>query len=194
MPDREAALRYYEEHERVGRRVGTSTSRPTRSRRRGNALTQATFEGTPIKWPFPTQTQLTYCVDTGSFGSRADELLSALDSAAESWSRVVNVRFLRVDVPGCDNETNEVVFNVRRVRSSVFNAAAFFPNQARADRELQVTKSAFTETEGGRTLEGILRHELGHVLGFRHEHIWASCVGTAHVGRVWSDPAHAPTT
>lgn len=139
------------------------------------ALTQATFNDVDSEWGFPTQTNLTYCVRTDGFGDRTEELLAALDSAAESWSRVVNVRFVRVEVETCNRRNDDVVFNVRRDGSSAFNAAAFFPHEARSDRELLVTDSAFTNADGGRTLEGILRHELGHVLGFRHEHIWVSC-------------------
>lgn len=178
VPDREAAYDYYaratawanaraylEEQASTGDAVGSQSE----------ALTQATFNDVDSEWAFPTQTNLTYCVRTDGFGDRTEELLAALDSAAESWSRVVNVRFVRVAVGTCNRDNDDVIFNVRRDGSSAFNAAAFFPHEARSDRELLVTDAAFTNTLGGRTLEGILRHELGHVLGFRHEHIWASC-------------------
>lgn len=80
------------------------------------------------------------------------------------------MRFERLAPSTCDTST-DVVFNVRQITSSGFFARAFFPDYARAARELLVDESAFTTTAGGRDLEGILRHELGHAIGFRHEHI-----------------------
>jgi hypothetical protein len=62
------------------------------------------------------------------------------------------------------------------VTASYF-AASFFPDDVRADRQLLITSAAFTTTAGGRDFQGILRHETGHILGFRHEHIWITCTG-----------------
>ena len=64
---------------------------------------------------------------------------------------------------------NDVTFIVRRYDSvSEYVAAAFFPNYAPARRYLNIDPSYFT-TSFDRV--GVLRHELGHVLGYRHEHI-----------------------
>ena len=63
------------------------------------------------------------------------------------------------------------MFSVEPVNTSQYIARAFFPNDGRSARNVLITSSAFTTTSGGRDFEGILRHELGHTLGFRHEHI-----------------------
>jgi serralysin len=69
----------------------------------------------------------------------------------------------------CTTGTGGVIFNVRQVSGTGFLARAFFPSSSRAAREVLIDAAAFS---GGRvfTLAGILRHELGHTLGFRHEH------------------------
>ena len=138
-------------------------------------LSVQTIDGIDQFWSFPNRMLLTYCVDTTSFGTNAHALVVALERAAQSWSNVVGVRFQRVDATPCDDTTN-VTFNVAQLTMD-YNALAFFPGDARSDRELFVGPSAFTTNAGGRDLEGILRHELGHILGFRHEHIWIDCVG-----------------
>jgi hypothetical protein len=149
---------------------GQSTSAP---------LTVATLDEEDTFWGFPLRMHLTFCVDEGSFGTDADELLAAIDAAAASWHQRVGVFFERVGgVASCNGDQDAVVFNVRSANVSG-TAAAFLPFNARSDRELLVDDTAFTTTAGGRDLEGILRHELGHVLGFRHEHIWLTpkCTG-----------------
>jgi hypothetical protein len=50
-------------------------------------------------------------------------------------------------------------------------ARAFFPGEPRADRNVYVDLSALSLDPGQELqLAGVLRHELGHTLGFRHEH------------------------
>ncbi len=74
-------------------------------------------------------------------------------------------------------------FNVRGVSGGTFFASSFFPHDPRSARELLIDDTAFTTTSGGRDLQGILRHETGHTLGFRHEHIWIDCTGELHRAR-----------
>jgi hypothetical protein len=54
-----------------------------------------------------------------------------------------------------------------------FIAAAFFPNDPVSRRVVQIDPSYFNLTGTGYDGRGVLRHELGHVLGYRHEHIRA---------------------
>jgi hypothetical protein len=49
-------------------------------------------------------------------------------------------------------------------------AAAFFPNDP-VDRRRVIIDPVYYAADLGFDRVGILRHELGHVLGFRHEHI-----------------------
>jgi hypothetical protein len=135
-------------------------------------LTVDNVGGADIVWAHPQRMRLTYCVNTASFGANANLLLQTLEQAAYSWSRRIGVSFQRVAVATCNNATSSVVFNVRQANLGGLTAVAFFPDAPRSSRELLVDPSAFTTTSGGRDLLGILGHELGHVLGARHEHIW----------------------
>lgn len=118
---------------------------------------------------------LTYCIQRSTFtASQLAALQPALDLAQDSWNGLVNVAFRHESSQdaSCGSGNTRVFFNVRRVSSGQFFASSFFPHDVRGARELLIDDSAFTTTANGRDLQGILRHEHGHMLGFRHEHIW----------------------
>ena len=140
-------------------------------------LTVYNVLGADVIWP-AGQRDLTYCI-SDDFGTRKPQMVFAMNRATSSWSSRVAVRFAyRPDQDAsCNGSNTNVLFNVSPVNTTAYFAAAFFPNGSRLDRQLLVTDAAFTTTAGGRDLEGILRHETGHILGFRHEHIWISCSG-----------------
>jgi hypothetical protein len=118
---------------------------------------------------------LTYCIERNTFSAaELTALETALAQATDSWNGLVNVAFRHEPSQdaSCGSGNTNVFFNVRGVAGDAFNAFAFFPDHARSVRELLVYDVAFTTTSGGRDLQGILRHETGHILGFRHEHIW----------------------
>jgi hypothetical protein len=54
------------------------------------------------------------------------------------------------------------------VSGQSYLARAFFPSSSRSSRNVLVDSSAFGNV--GWPLENIIGHELGHTLGFRHEH------------------------
>ncbi len=122
--------------------------------------------------------ELTYCIRSVSFSAtELAALVPALEAATASWTGLVNVGF-RHDASqdaSCTPDNTNVFFNVVNNAGSQFFGLAFFPDDPRHARQLRVYDGAFTTSEGGRDLEGILRHETGHILGFRHEHIWIGC-------------------
>ncbi|MEL6548016.1 MAG: pre-peptidase C-terminal domain-containing protein, partial [Myxococcota bacterium] len=86
----------------------------------------------------------------------------------------------------CTRTNPKVLFDVRPIDSfGQYLARAFFPNASRTARNILVDGSTFDVSEP-LTLTGILRHELGHVLGFRHEHTRPEA-GTCFEDNNWRD-------
>ena len=128
--------------------------------------------GQDDKWSASTAQNLTYCISSSSFGSRYSAVVSAMNSAAGAWESATGGGVNFVHASGndgnCNNRTG-TVFNVRQVTTSQYLARAFFPSSSRRGREILVSVSSFGNISPW-TLAGVLRHELGHTIGFRHEH------------------------
>ncbi|HLM74515.1 MAG TPA: M57 family metalloprotease [Polyangiaceae bacterium] len=135
------------------------------------ALAVYSINNVDIKWSDTQKIKLTYCVST-TFGTNHAKVVTAMNNAAAAWEAAGNVNFdyLSQYDGSCTASQAGVVFDVRPVNSGgQYLARAFFPNSARSGRNVLVDNTAFGSL-GQWTLDGILRHELGHVLGFRHEH------------------------
>ncbi|MFC3616456.1 hypothetical protein ACFORG_22155 [Lutimaribacter marinistellae] len=124
-------------------------------------------------WDPMERLRLTYCVST-RFGSRHPLVVGDMQAAAAAWEAVANLDFIYMPAEDgdCNNSNDRVLFDVRPVNAGgQFLAAAFFPNDPRPDRSVVIDPSSFAlDPNGNLTLRGILRHELGHVIGGRHEH------------------------
>jgi hypothetical protein len=136
---------------------------------REGALTAYTTGADHVLWPESQRQDLSYCVST-AFGGQHSTVVQAMANAAAAWQGPTGVRFVyRGDQDGnCTASNTNVLFDVRPVSGGAYLARAFFPNDGRSTRNVLIDWSAFTASW---SLTGILRHELGHVLGFRHEHI-----------------------
>lgn len=121
---------------------------------------------------------LTYTVVKSTFDTEANyqTAVNAMRLATADWEAACGVNFQHlsqfdagpvppVGAPGAP------VFRVRGHNAGgQYIALAFFPNEPVERREVLIDPSYFADNLGfDRT--GVLRHELGHVLGFRHEHI-----------------------
>lgn len=132
-------------------------------------LTVSQVDGHDDVWSRTARKKLTYCIDERSFGAATDVLRAALQAAIADWEAPANVHFSEVDVASCTRSTRGVVFDVRAVSGRPYLARSFFPSTARSSRELLVDATSLPPPPP-LTLAGVLRHELGHVLGLRHEH------------------------
>lgn len=129
--------------------------------------------GKILRWA-PGKT-LDYCVWKPSFAGNDAEYAAVVKDmkfATEDWSAICGVRFeYRADQDtNADLKMGDVLMPVLR-HSGGGNtlAMSFFPDSPVSERVLWVFDGHFGDS--GFDKVGILRHELGHVLGFRHEHI-----------------------
>ena len=139
------------------------------------AFTVATVNGYDDLWPQTQSQNLTYCVSR-SFGRDYSRVVEAMELAAQAWEAAAAIKLAHLSQHDdtCNRATNSVTFDVRPVNvGGQYLARAFFPSYARGSRNVLIDASAMSHpNEGpGLTLTGILRHELGHVLGARHEHV-----------------------
>ncbi|MET0402548.1 MAG: M57 family metalloprotease [Cystobacter sp.] len=134
--------------------------------------------GSDVKWNTTKAKNITYCISQSSFGSRYNTVVSAMNSATAAWEATANVNFVHTSSldGNCTASQTGVVFDVRMVSGQSYTARAFFPNSSRSGSNVLVDSSAFGNL-GVWTLAGVLRHELGHTLGFRHEHTRLSSTG-----------------
>ncbi len=146
-----------------------------------------TVSGQDDKWSASQALNLTYCISSSSVGSRYSTMVSAMNTATAEWESAAGggVNFVHASSQdsNCTSRNNNVVFNVRQVTTNQYLARAFFPSTSRKGREILVATSAFGNISPW-TLTGIMRHELGHTIGFRHEHTRPES-GTCYENSSW---------
>jgi len=130
--------------------------------------------GADDAWTGGQHLRLTYCV-SNAFAGNKTRAVNEMAAATRAWEAVANVdfRYLPAHDGACTNANANVVFAVRPWTSG--GACAFFPSGGGCVPRTVVINFADLDTNYGtiapnvRTV-GVFRHELGHVLGLRHEH------------------------
>lgn len=124
-------------------------------------------------WNSTHKKHLTYCVSS-AFGDRQQQVIKDMAAASGAWEEVADVNFIHVaaEDADCTAENADVVFDIRPVNVyGQYLARAFFPNEERSERNVLIDESSFhLDPDGALQLVGVLRHEIGHTLGWRHEH------------------------
>ncbi|MCP3163489.1 matrixin family metalloprotease [Myxococcus qinghaiensis] len=131
------------------------------------------------KWSSTQKGSLTYCVSSTFGTTNKAKVVTAMNSATAAWEATASVNFVHSTSydASCTASQAGVLFDVRPVNSGgQYLARAFFPGSARSGRNVLIDNTAFGSISPW-TLAGILRHELGHTLGFRHEHTRLSSTG-----------------
>jgi hypothetical protein len=123
-------------------------------------------------WRNEQQLNLTYCV-SNDWGANKARVVNEMAQATSAWEQVARVNFdyLPAHDANCQNTNTGVVFSVRPWNEG--GACAFFPSGSGCvARTLVMNLGSFPNTSAPNAQSvGVLRHELGHILGLRHEHI-----------------------
>lgn len=129
--------------------------------------------GKTLRW-LPGKT-LTYCVWRPTFPNDTEhaKVVEGMREATSNWESICGIRFEHIEEKDTDDNLSfgDVEFPVLRQSGGGSTIAmAFFPDDALRDRIVWVFDGYFSSTSSFDPV-GVMRHELGHVLGFRHEHI-----------------------
>ena len=136
-----------------------------------DALVVNRVNGQDDKWSATQALNLTYCVST-KFGSQQANVINAMNQGAALWetaSSKVNFVYVPTANSNCTTRNNAVLFSVEPTSTTQYIARAFFPSSSDRSRNILVNATSLMNS-GSWTPGNILGHELGHSLGFRHEH------------------------
>lgn len=134
-----------------------------------NELVVNTVGGTDDVWSGSQVGNLTYCV-SDDFGSLKSTIVAAMEGGAALWegaSSAVDFVYDSSQDANCTTSNDAVLFPVEPIETSEYIARAFFPSSPDSEMNVLVDDSI---TSSGWPPENIMGHELGHTLGFRHEH------------------------
>lgn len=134
-------------------------------------LIAMTHNGKVVRWA--PGTILSYRVVRASFATaqQYQMVVENLNAAAQAWERTCGVNFQhKAELDGAPGLAPDgCIFSAFLFNASGhFIAASFFPTDPPNRRHLLVDPTYFTCNFDK---AGVFRHEFGHILGFRHEHI-----------------------
>ena len=144
---------------------------------RDKAMVWTLPNGADDVWSKANVVSLTYCIDN-AFGTHHTRAVNEMASATRAWEQVANVRFIYLSQHNgnCTPSNSQVKIPVRPW--TLEGACAFNPSKS-GGCVLGTLVMNFVDFDTNPrwdvdapnvTTTGVFRHELGHVLGLRHEH------------------------
>jgi hypothetical protein len=128
-------------------------------------------KGNLIRWP--KNTPIVYAVLKNTFPDAAEyEMVKTyMRQAARDWEGLCNVKIIHLDSRDGQTEampTQGLTCVVKGWRSAEkIEASSFHPLTAASKRIIRINRPRYFSTDYDKT--GLLRHEIGHILGFIHE-------------------------
>ncbi len=122
-------------------------------------------------WSARQAQDLTYCVST-DFGADHSAVVDAMEAGGNQWEGATAAVDFTHDASqdeNCSTSNNNVLFSIEPVTGASYVARAFFPSSSKSTRNVLVNTDQIFSS-GSWTADDVLAHELGHTLGFRHEH------------------------
>ena len=136
-----------------------------------SGLVVNTVYGADDKWSASQALNLTYCI-SNRFGTQKANIVNAMNQGVALWEGAtsrVNYTYVPSQDSSCTTRNNSVLFSVEPTTTTQYIARAFFPSTSKRSRNILVNASSLMSS-GSWTPGNIMGHELGHTLGFRHEH------------------------
>lgn len=130
-----------------------------------------TVYGSDDVWSPSQVANLTYCVSDRFRGQKA-AVVAAMQQGTALWenaSSAIDFRHVSSADSSCTTRNSSVVFSVEPTNTTQYIARAFFPSTSDRGRNILVNATSL-QNSGLWTPGNIMGHELGHTLGFRHEH------------------------
>lgn len=128
--------------------------------------------GSDDLWSAEQAKNLTYCV-SADFGADHQEIVDAMEAGGNQWEEAssgVDFTYDGSQDENCTTSNSSVLFSVEPVTGVDYIARAFFPSTSQSVRNVLVNTDQIFDGGSGWSAENVMAHELGHALGFRHEH------------------------
>lgn len=124
-------------------------------------------------WSLEQAQNLSFCISP-NFRNNYKNIEQAARAAANEWMKHANINFQLQSDLNCRTMQRDNLFEiVPTARQAKFKARAFFPGDER--RKIQINRRYASEPP--KEMLRLMLHELGHVLGLRHEHIHPDSLG-----------------
>lgn len=145
-----------------------------------------------IRWD--ESTEIRYCVDNTFSDDEREKIILAMSTAMKDWNAVASGRCPKFKEMAYLHRRSHTALSKDKVDFVVtkgsgsenrFYASAFFPDERSFEKRFIVIGVPFFEKPDS-VQAGICRHEMGHILGLLHEHIYNNgndCNGETIPGR-----------